>query len=159
MSVSCVTPLSENTGEKIYTRWRCHRPLCSPVSADGRSEGRIDGAHTALRSPGLHSGVCVCVCKWYINGHIHTQKCVCTHIPTLPLSHKQTLTMCAFPLCYTLHFDKFKYRLHTHIHIKLSAAVISWSDAEGCLSTQSLFWGFRVGRVESGWCWDTTHSM
>lgn len=41
MSGSCVTPLRQNTGEKIYTRWRCHRPLCSSVFAD-RSGGRID---------------------------------------------------------------------------------------------------------------------
>lgn len=106
MSGSCVTLLSENTGEKIYTRWRCHRPLCSPVSpvfADrGGSEGRIDvGSHCAALTRATQQ----CVQMIYIHTHTHT------HVSPL------TFFLTDEPLqCVHIHTLNFTSHSHTLIH-------------------------------------------
>lgn len=61
-----MTPLSENTGEKIYTHWCCHRPLCSAVSADRRD---WRGVSTALTLRCAHHSY---VCVWMIHQWAHT---------------------------------------------------------------------------------------
>lgn len=152
MSGSCVTPLSVNTGEKIYTHWRCHRPLCSPVFADrGDRRGVSTGAHTALRSPRLHSGVC----KWYIHEHIHTQPEMCLYTHFCPPSFSHTNNVCIF----TSHFRSLintQIHLHTQTHIRNKSISSSdfWSDVEGwplrrCIKARYIFLSTRLQGWES----------
>lgn len=79
MSGACVTSRSDNTAEKIYTRWRCHRPLCSPVFADGGLTRRC--AHHGYTAVSVND--------------THTEMCVCRHISY----QSHTKTAKAFPAC------------------------------------------------------------
>lgn len=88
VSGACMTPLSENTGEKIYSRWCCHRPLCSAVSADRRDWRGVSTALT-LRCA-HHSYVVVYVCEWCIGEH--------THISTFPRSHTPKPSQCEYSI-------------------------------------------------------------
>lgn len=79
VSGACVTSRSDNTAEKIYTRWRCHRPLCSPVFADGGLTRRC--AHHGYTAVSVND--------------THTEMCVCRHISY----QSHTKTAKAFPAC------------------------------------------------------------
>lgn len=121
--------------------------------------GEIGGAYRrGLTLRCAHQGyTVVCVNDIYMSTYTHSQKCVCTHISALPLSHIQT--MCVFSLGFTSHFRSLintQIHLHTQTHIRNKSISSSdfWSDVEGwplrrCIKARYIFLSTRLQGWES----------